>query len=186
MHSIEVSLGDRSYDICIGADQLNSKMWLKYLSQQVLIVTNLTVAPLYGQALLATLKKVDGVQSELMSLPDGEQYKTLETLDLIFSELLSLRFTRKASIVALGGGVVGDISGFAAACYQRGIDFVQIPTTLLAQVDSSVGGKTAVNHPAGKNMIGAFYQPKHVLIDIDVLNTLPQRELIAGVAEIIK
>lgn len=151
--------------------------------RQVLIVSNTTVAPLYMARLRALLG--EHVVGECV-LPDGEQFKDLHHLDTIFTELLKLRFNRDCSLIALGGGVVGDMTGFAAAAYQRGVDFVQVPTTLLAQVDSSVGGKTGVNHPLGKNMIGAFKQPNAVIIDTDVLVTLPERELKAGVAEIIK
>src|SRR5690606_6634170 len=146
---------------------------------RVAIVTNDTVGPLYLGGLRAALEQA-GVSVSVVSLPDGEAYKTWETLNRIFDMLLTERCERSTTLVALGGGVVGDMGGFAAACYQRGMPFIQIPTTLLAQVDSSVGGKTAINHPLGKNMIGAFYQPKLVLADIDTLATLPYRELAAG------
>ncbi|HNW77723.1 MAG TPA: 3-dehydroquinate synthase, partial [Candidatus Competibacteraceae bacterium] len=139
--------------------------------------------PLYLERTCAALQ---GLRYEAVILPDGERYKTLETLDAVFTALLEKRFDRHCTILALGGGVIGDLAGFAAACYQRGVDFIQVPTTLLAQVDSSVGGKTAVNHPLGKNMIGAFYQPRCVLADTETLNTLPDRELSAGLAEVIK
>ncbi|OGT89343.1 MAG: 3-dehydroquinate synthase, partial [Gammaproteobacteria bacterium RIFOXYA12_FULL_61_12] len=151
--------------------------------RQVLIVSNKTVAPLYLDRVKACL---EGLQVEECILPDGEQYKTLEVLNRIFDRLLGRRFDRGCCLIALGGGVIGDMTGFAAACYQRGVPFIQVPTTLLSQVDSSVGGKTGVNHPLGKNMIGAFYQPRCVLIDTDSLNTLDDRQLSAGLAEVIK
>lgn len=151
----------------------------------VALITNPTVFELYGDRVLAALQTT-GKKVVQVSIPDGEAYKTLATLEQIFDALLQNRLDRKAIIVALGGGVVGDISGFAAACFMRGIRFVQVPTTLLSQVDSSVGGKTAINHPLGKNMVGAFYQPIAVEIDIHVLKTLPQREIAAGLAEVIK
>ncbi|MGE5319443.1 MAG: 3-dehydroquinate synthase, partial [Hyphomicrobiaceae bacterium] len=153
--------------------------------KRVMVVTNTTVAPLYLARLTATLE-VCGVTVASVVLPDGEVYKTWETLNLIFDALLSDRAERKTTLIALGGGVIGDMAGFAAASYQRGVPFIQIPTTLLSQVDSSVGGKTGINHPLGKNMIGAFYQPKVVLADTDTLKTLPARELSAGLAEVIK
>lgn len=184
-----VDLGDRSYPIFIGAGLLAEPgCFAPYLaSKQVCIVTNETVAPLYLARLTQSLESaLPGLQVAVVTLPDGETYKNLDTLSLIFDGLLAARHNRKTTIVALGGGVVGDMAGFAAASYQRGVPFVQVPTTLLSQVDSSVGGKTGVNHPLGKNMIGAFYQPQTVLIDIDVLNTLPDRELSAGLAEVIK
>jgi 3-dehydroquinate synthase len=185
MLTVDVNLGDRSYPIHIGSALLEQGGLLQggIPSKQVLVVTNSTVAPLYLDKLLGALKNYQCAQ---VILPDGEQYKTLETLNQIFDLLLKNRFGRGATLIALGGGVVGDMGGFAAACYQRGIAFVQVPTTLLAQVDSSVGGKTGVNHPLGKNMIGAFYQPKAVLADTSVLNTLPDRQLAAGLAEVIK
>lgn len=148
-----------------------------------MVVSNTTVAPLYLDRLLASL---DGLKTATVILPDGEQYKTLDTLNKIFTALLEQRFNRGCTLVALGGGVVGDITGFAAASYQRGVAFLQVPTTLLAQVDSSVGGKTGVNHPLGKNMIGAFHQPGCVVIDTDTLDTLDDRQLAAGFAEVIK
>lgn len=185
MHTLEVSLDQRSYPIHIGAGLLSRPELLvaSLRSRQVLIVSNETVAPLY----LATLKKLlgDRVVAECI-LPDGEQYKDLAHLDAIFTALLQNRFNRDCTLIALGGGVVGDMTGFAAASYQRGVDFIQVPTTLLSQVDSSVGGKTGVNHALGKNMIGAFKQPQAVIIDTDVLKTLPERELKAGLAEVIK
>ncbi|CCK77810.1 3-dehydroquinate synthase [Oleispira antarctica RB-8] len=149
----------------------------------MMIVSNTTVAPLYLERVKSALTQFE---VDEVILPDGEEYKNLETLNLIFDALLSKRHNRTTTLIALGGGVVGDMTGFAASCYQRGVDFIQVPTTLLSQVDSSVGGKTAVNHPMGKNMIGAFYQPKAVIADITVLNTLPQRELSAGIAEVVK
>lgn len=185
MHTVEVSLGKRSYPIHIGAGLLSRpELLLAALkTRQVLIVSNVTVAPLYLQAIRRLLG--ERVLAECI-LPDGEQYKDLLHLDVIFTALLEQRFNRDCTLIALGGGVVGDMTGFAAACYQRGVDFIQVPTTLLSQVDSSVGGKTGVNHPLGKNMIGAFKQPNAVVIDTDVLKTLPERELKAGLAEVIK
>ncbi|WGL15100.1 3-dehydroquinate synthase [Microbulbifer bruguierae] len=186
MHSLNVDLGERSYPILIGSGLLKQSMYFAehIRGRQVLVVTNETIAPLFLETLLSSLSSFDKVDS--VQLPDGEAFKTLDTLNRIFDALLEKRHDRSTTIVALGGGVVGDMSGFAAACYQRGVDFVQVPTTLLSQVDSSVGGKTGVNHPLGKNMIGAFYQPQLVLIDIDTLATLPDRELSAGIAEVIK
>lgn len=185
MHTLEVSLGKRSYPIHIGSGLLGRVDLLSSAirGRQVLIVSNQTVAPLYLECVRQALS---GRLVGECILPDGEQFKDMAHLDAVFSELLRLRFNRDCTLLALGGGVVGDMTGFAAACYQRGVDFVQVPTTLLAQVDSSVGGKTGVNHPLGKNMIGAFKQPTAVLIDTDVLGTLPDRELSAGLAEIIK
>ena len=183
--SLDVDLGERSYPIYIGQDLLrDADMFRRHIaSGQVLVVSNETVAPLYMQTLLGTLQ---GLQVEQVVLPDGEKYKTLDILNRIFDRLLEKRFDRGCTLIALGGGVIGDMTGFAAACYQRGVNFIQVPTTLLSQVDSSVGGKTGVNHPLGKNMIGAFYQPQAVVIDISTLNTLPARELSAGLAEVIK
>jgi len=184
MHTLNVALAERSYPIYIGKGLLDQDLLRPHVrARQVLVVSNETVAPLYLQRVLAAL---DGFQVDTVLLPDGEQYKTLSVLEKIFDQLLEKRHARSSTLVALGGGVVGDMVGFAAACYQRGIDFIQVPTTLLAQVDSSVGGKTAVNHPRGKNMIGAFHQPKAVIIDTDVLATLPAREFAAGLAEVIK
>jgi len=185
MIEVKVDLGERSYPILIGHGLLSDPTLLgsHLAARQILIVTNETVAPLFAAELIATLP---GRTINTVALPDGEAYKTLASLEAIMTALLELRYERGCLIVALGGGVVGDLAGFAAACYQRGVDFVQIPTTLLAQVDSSVGGKTAVNHPLGKNMIGAFHQPRAVLADLDTLRTLPDRELRAGVAEVIK
>ncbi|MFZ3174521.1 MAG: 3-dehydroquinate synthase [Thiobacillus sp.] len=187
MQTLTVDLGDRSYPIHIGAGLLNrAELILPHLVQKrVMVVTNTTVAPLYLAQLTATLES-GGVNVAQVVLPDGEAYKNWETLNLIFDALLTDRAERKTTLIALGGGVIGDMTGFAAASYQRGVPFIQIPTTLLSQVDSSVGGKTGINHPLGKNMIGAFYQPKLVLADSDTLKTLPARELSAGLAEVIK
>lgn len=185
MKTLNVDLADRSYPIFIGQQLLtNAELFTPYISgKQVMIVTNTTVAPLYLEKVKQALV---GYQVDEVILPDGEEYKTLETLNLIFDALLTKRHNRTTTLIALGGGVIGDMTGFAAASYQRGVNFIQVPTTLLSQVDSSVGGKTAVNHALGKNMIGAFYQPKAVIADIDSLNTLPARELAAGAAEVIK
>lgn len=183
--TLTLDLGERSYPIYIGPGLLGrAELLFRHIpSRQVLIVTSDTVAPLYLNKLKAGL---EGFQVEECILPDGEQYKTLEILNRIFDRLLERRFDRGCCLIALGGGVIGDMTGFAAACYQRGVPFIQVPTTLLSQVDSSVGGKTGVNHPLGKNMIGAFYQPRCVLIDTDSLNTLDDRQLSAGLAEVIK
>ena len=184
---VHINLGERGYPILIGADLLaNPATWADLPAAScALVVSNSTVAPLYGEVLLSSLKsRFDRVIQ--IELPDGEAFKTWQTLNLIFDELLSQACDRKTILFALGGGVVGDMTGFAAACYMRGVPFVQVPTTLLAQVDSSVGGKTAVNHPLGKNMIGAFYQPIKVVCDLNTLATLPERELSAGLAEVIK
>ena len=187
MQTLTVDLGDRSYPIHIGSGLLDQAgLIVPHLAQKrVVVVTNTTVAPLYLERLTATLAAA-GVAAMPVVLPDGEAYKNWETLNLIFDALLTQRAERKTTLIALGGGVIGDMTGFAAACYQRGMPFIQIPTTLLSQVDSSVGGKTGINHPLGKNMIGAFYQPKLVLADTDTLKTLPPRELSAGLAEVIK
>jgi len=185
MNTLTVELGERSYPIFIGQGLLDKPELLTQHVQgrQVMVVSNDTIAPLY-------LDRVREIFSDFelatVILPDGEQYKNLDTLNLIFTALLENKFNRGCTLVALGGGVVGDITGFAAASYQRGVAFLQIPTTLLAQVDSSVGGKTGVNHPQGKNMIGAFHQPACVLIDTDTLDTLDDRQLAAGLAEVIK
>ncbi|KXJ55436.1 3-dehydroquinate synthase [Neptuniibacter pectenicola] len=185
MQTLKVDLGERSYPIFIGQGLLDRGLMTPYISgKQVLIVTNDTIAPLYLERLKATLDKK--FQVDEVILPDGEQYKNLEQINTIFNALLDKRHNRTTTLIALGGGVIGDMTGFAAACYQRGVDFIQVPTTLLSQVDSSVGGKTGVNHPKGKNMIGAFHQPQCVVIDTDVLNTLPEPELSAGMAEVIK
>ncbi|MFZ5483944.1 MAG: 3-dehydroquinate synthase [Pseudomonadota bacterium] len=187
MQTLTVDLGERSYPIHIGAGLLDrAELLLPHLAQKrVAIVTNTTVGPLYLDRLTATLTGA-GVEVLPIVLPDGEAYKNWETLNRIFDALLGARAERKTTLVALGGGVIGDLTGFAAASYQRGVPFIQVPTTLLAQVDSSVGGKTGINHPLGKNMIGAFYQPQVVLADTDTLKTLPDRELSAGLAEVIK
>ena len=183
--TITVELGERSYPIVIGSGLLGGDFDLgEYLAGgDCLIVSNETVAPLYLDALQANLF---GKSIETMELPDGEAFKTLETMSGVLDKLVSSGANRDTTLIALGGGVVGDITGFAAACYMRGVAFVQVPTTLLAQVDSSVGGKTGVNHALGKNLIGAFHQPRVVLIDTATLDTLPDRELSAGIAEIVK
>ena len=185
MERLNVELADRSYPISIGSGLLAQRdLFTQAIrGRRVMIVTNETVAPLYLQRLQQTL---DGYQLDACVLPDGEAYKTLDSFGQIMTALHEGGHGRDTTIVALGGGVIGDLAGFAAASYQRGVAFIQIPTTLLSQVDSSVGGKTGVNHPLGKNMIGAFYQPKAVIIDTDCLATLPRRELSAGLAEVIK
>jgi len=185
LESLTVELGVRSYPIHIGAGLLaRGELLQPHLrGSQVCIVTNETVAPLY---LARVESMLGGRRVSTVILPDGEQHKTLDTVTIIYDRLLELGFSRSATLIALGGGVIGDMTGFAAATYQRGINFIQIPTTLLSQVDSSVGGKTGVNRPLGKNMVGAFYQPQCVLIDTATLNTLPERELKAGLAEVIK
>ena len=187
MQTLEVSLGDRSYPIHIGQHLISqADLILPHLKRkQVAIVSNTTVAPLYLEQLAAPLRAA-GVNVISIVLPDGEAYKNSETLNLIYDALLKNRCERSTTLIALGGGVIGDMTGYAAATYLRGVPFIQIPTTLLSQVDSSVGGKTGINHPLGKNMIGAFYQPQLVLADIETLKTLPVRELSAGVAEVIK
>ena len=185
MQTLKVDLGERSYPIYIGEGLLDQPELLAphIAGRQVAIVSNETVAPLYLQRLTHSL----GAYSVLpVVLPDGEAFKNWETLQLIFDALLTARHDRRTTVIALGGGVIGDMAGFAAACYQRGVDFIQVPTTLLSQVDSSVGGKTGINHPLGKNMVGAFYQPNAVLIDTASLKSLPPRELSAGLAEVIK
>lgn len=185
MDKLIVELGDRSYPISIGEDLLEcSDLFASAIAGKgVMIVTNDLIAPLYLQRCRETLK---AFQVSEVILPDGEKHKTLTTFEIILRELLENKHARDTTIIALGGGVIGDMAGFAAACYQRGVAFIQIPTTVLSQVDSSVGGKTAVNHPLGKNMIGAFYQPQAVIIDINCLKTLPSREFAAGMAEVIK
>jgi 3-dehydroquinate synthase len=187
VQTLGVELGERSYPIHIGAGVLQrGDLLLPHIRQKkVVIVSNTTVAPLYLDMLRSTLES-GGITCLPVILPDGERFKTWETLNLIFDALLEARCERSTTLVALGGGVIGDMGGFAAACYQRGMPFIQVPTTLLSLVDSSVGGKTAINHPQGKNMIGAFYQPQLVLADIATLDTLPDRELKAGLAEVIK
>ncbi|MGZ5049612.1 MAG: 3-dehydroquinate synthase [Methylobacter sp.] len=185
MKKLLVELGKRSYPIYIGSGLLGqSELLVNHIkSKQVVVVTNETIAPLY---LDKVVKNLSGYVVETVILPDGEQFKSLDFVTRIFDKLLANKFSRNATLIALGGGVIGDMGGFAAACYLRGIPFLQIPTTLLAQVDSSVGGKTGVNHPLGKNMIGAFYQPQCVIADADVLDTLDDRQLAAGLAEVIK
>ncbi|QCU91017.1 3-dehydroquinate synthase [Thiomicrorhabdus sediminis] len=185
MKTLHVDLDERSYPIFIGQGLMGQAELVKpYVKgKQVLIVTNTTVAPLYLESCEKAFAEFD-VHSVV--LPDGEQYKNLQTLNLVFDELIGKRFDRSCTLVALGGGVIGDMTGFAAAAFQRGVNFIQMPTTLLSQVDSSVGGKTGVNHPMGKNMIGAFHQPQCVVIDTDTLNTLEDRQLSAGLAEVIK
>jgi len=187
IETLLVALGERSYPIHIGSGLLaRPELILPHIKQKkAVVVTNETVAPLYLERLSSTLASGE-IEVLPVVLPDGEQFKTWETLNQIFDALLGARCERSTTLIALGGGVIGDMGGFAAACYQRGMPFIQVPTTLLSQVDSSVGGKTAINHPLGKNMIGAFYQPKLVLADIATLDTLPDRELKAGLAEVIK
>jgi 3-dehydroquinate synthase len=185
METLHVELGDRSYPIYIGSGLLQQpELLTRHIGgQSAALVSNVTVGPLYADTVAQALNALKTTQ---ILLPDGEQYKTLTVLQDIFTGLLESRMDRTTTLIALGGGVVGDMTGFAAACYQRGVDFIQIPTTLLAMVDSSVGGKTGVNHPLGKNMIGAFYQPQCVIIDTNTLDTLDDKQLSAGIAEIIK
>ena len=183
MDTIVVALGERSYPIHVGPGLLDQPDLYGLTAKQILVVTNEVVAPLYLQRVQAALR---GRELDTLVLPDGERYKTLATFTTVIDRLIDGRFHRDCCLVALGGGVVGDLTGYVAASYQRGVDFVQIPTTLLAQVDSSVGGKTAVNHPRAKNMIGAFHQPIAVLADTGTLASLPPRELAAGLAEVIK
>jgi 3-dehydroquinate synthase len=185
--SVRIDLADRSYDILIGSGLLASpEAWAQLpRAECALIVSNVTVAPLYLASLQTALAS-HYRRIEVLSLPDGEAHKDWASLNLIIDALLGRQCDRKTVVFALGGGVVGDMAGFAAAVYMRGVPFVQVPTTLLAQVDSSVGGKTAINHPLGKNMVGAFYQPARVIADLDTLDTLPARELSAGLAEVIK
>ncbi len=186
--TLTVALDERSYPIHIGCGLLGrAELWRPHLNPKMgaVVITNTTVAPLYLDKVLATLAEL-GCPAFSVVLPDGEEYKSWETLNTVFDALLENRCERGTTLIALGGGVIGDLVGFAAACYQRGAPFIQVPTTLLSQVDSSVGGKTAINHPLGKNMIGAFYQPKLVLADLDTLDTLPPREMAAGMSEVIK
>ncbi|HUQ09444.1 MAG TPA: 3-dehydroquinate synthase [Steroidobacteraceae bacterium] len=185
MQRIDVNLGSRSYPIFIGAGAMRLKEAIDQVipARDVLVITNTTVGPLYSAALTQALAPRRCLE---VSVPDGEMHKTLANVSRMLDVLIANRFARDSCVVALGGGVVGDMAGFAAACYQRGIPFVQVPTTLLAQVDSSVGGKTGVNHPGGKNLIGAFHQPSAVFADTETLGTLPDRELRAGLAEVIK
>ena len=186
MLTVNVELKERSYPIYIGKNLLSdTQVYPLKAGEKVMIVSNTTIAPLYLSQITETLKKI-GCQVSSVLLPDGEKYKNLDSLNLIFTAFLKENHGRDTTLIALGGGVIGDIAGYAAASYQRGIKFIQIPTTLLAQVDSSVGGKTGVNHELGKNMIGAFYQPRAVIIDTNTLNTLPKREVNAGLAEVIK
>ena len=186
-HTLNVDLDERSYPIYIGSGLLSEAELLTrhILGQTALIVSNNTVAPLYLASIQRSLD-AGGIRYDSIILDDGEQFKTLDAVVSIIDILLEKRHDRLTTVIALGGGVVGDIGGFAASIYQRGVNFIQIPTTLLSQVDSSVGGKTGVNHPLGKNMIGAFYQPRCVIADIDTFKTLPARELAAGLAEVIK
>lgn len=185
MKTLRVELAERSYPIYIGAGLLSSAELVRpfVAGTQVMLVSNETVAPLYMEP---ARRAFEGFQVDAVVLPDGEEYKSLQVLSSVFDRLLERRHDRQTTLVALGGGVVGDIAGFAAACYQRGVAFIQLPTTLLAQVDSSVGGKTGVNHPLGKNMIGAFHQPRCVIADTQTLDTLDDRQLRAGIAEVIK
>ncbi|MEH6445710.1 MAG: 3-dehydroquinate synthase [Oceanospirillaceae bacterium] len=184
MNALRVELGERSYPIFIGSNILQNCELTSYIKgRQVMVVSNETIAPLYLENLLSCLATFE---VDHIVLKDGEQHKNLATVNLIFDQLLKSKHNRTTTLIALGGGVVGDMTGFAAACYQRGVNFIQIPTTLLAQVDSSVGGKTGVNHPLGKNMIGAFYQPQLVIADIAYFKTLAAREIAAGLAEVIK
>lgn len=184
MEELRVDLGDRSYPILIGSNILQAFDVRQYIpGSQALVVSNETVAPIYLDMVVEGLQ---GKDVQTLILPDGEKYKSLEYLSNIFDALIEHKHNRTTTLIALGGGVIGDMTGFAAACYQRGVNFIQVPTTLLAQVDSSVGGKTAVNHPRGKNMLGAFYQPRAVVIDTQTLSTLPDREYSAGMAEVIK
>lgn len=187
MTTLTVELGERAYPIIIAPNALHNATALNHAiaGDTVVIVSNTTVAPLYADAVAQTVRDL-GKTVHIHILPDGEQYKDLANWQSIFDTLLSKQCDRKTTLIALGGGVIGDMTGFAAAAYMRGVPFIQCPTTLLSQVDSSVGGKTGINHPLGKNMIGAFYQPQLVLADINTLNTLPDRELSAGLAEIIK
>ncbi len=187
MNTLQLNLGERSYPIHIGSNLIGqADLYKNHIKGKLTaVVTNETVAPLYAQQVVQALESL-GQKVKLIVLPDGEKYKTWEVLQTIFDGLLESSADRKATLVALGGGVIGDMTGFAAACYMRGIRFIQVPTTLLSQVDSSVGGKTGINHPLGKNMIGAFYQPQAVIADLNTLKTLPSEELAAGLAEVIK
>jgi 3-dehydroquinate synthase len=182
MQKIRLDLGERSYNIAIDSAQLKDigKTLERFeFSKRLALVSNPTVFDLYGEIVSRSVRDEGFVLSEVI-IPDGEEYKTLQWTEHIYSELLKARLDRKSAVIALGGGVIGDIAGFAASTYMRGIDFIQVPTTLLAQVDSSVGGKTGVNHPLGKNMIGTFWQPRLVWIDLDTLETLPEREFFCG------
>ncbi|XP_010260479.1 PREDICTED: 3-dehydroquinate synthase, chloroplastic-like isoform X1 [Nelumbo nucifera] len=186
---VDVDLGDRSYPIYIGSGLLEEPDLLQrhVHGKRVLVVTNTTIAPLYLDKVINALTCGNSnISVESVILPDGEKYKNMDTLMKVFDKAIESRFDRRSTFVALGGGVIGDMCGFAAAAFLRGVNFIQIPTTVMAQVDSSVGGKTGINHPLGKNLIGAFYQPQCVLIDTDTLNTLPDRELASGFAEVVK
>jgi len=184
--SIRVELGDRAYPIHVGTGLIDDPdMYKAHVRGRVAVVTDTTVAPFYLKRVRAALRAAGAETLEIV-LPDGEQYKTWDSLNRIFDALLEAHCDRDTTLLALGGGVVGDVAGFAAAVYQRGVEFIQVPTTLLSQVDSSVGGKTAINHPLGKNMIGAFHQPQVVISDVGTLSTLPDRELCAGLAEVVK
>ncbi|NMT49803.1 3-dehydroquinate synthase [Providencia stuartii] len=187
MEKVTVTLDERSYPITIAPGLYNQPdaFWPLKAGQRAMLVTNETLAPIYLEKVTRALEAA-GVTVDSIILPDGEQYKSLFIMNDVFTALLEKRHNRDTTLIALGGGVIGDLTGFAAASYQRGVRFIQVPTTLLSQVDSSVGGKTAVNHPLGKNMIGAFYQPASVIIDLDCLKTLPKRELSSGLAEVIK
>jgi len=187
MHTVSVHLGERSYDIEIGTpiDRAGESLKALGIGQKIALIINPTVKKLYGKRVLDSLKAAGFIAMPII-IPDGEQHKNLDWANAIYTALLTNGFDRKSAIVAVGGGVIGDLTGFAAATYMRGVPFVQMPTTLLAMVDSSVGGKTGVNHPMGKNMIGAFYQPRKVLMDLEVLKTLPKEEFLSGMAEVIK
>jgi len=188
MEKMKISLGENSYYIHLGAGilpKLGETLATHPVNKQVLVITNPTVNKLYGEVVAESLQRA-GFQVRVEEVPDGEAYKSLQTAEQLYQAALQHKINRKSSIVALGGGVIGDLAGFVAATYMRGVNFIQVPTTLLAQVDSSVGGKVAVNHPLEKNLIGAFYQPKLVFTDINTLHTLPERELKAGLAEVVK
>jgi 3-dehydroquinate synthase len=187
MHTVKVSLGDRSYDIEIGTglEKTGERLTGLGFGRKIALVTNPTIKKLYGQRVVDSLKAA-GFMVMSIEVPDGEQFKNLDWANAIYTALLTNFFDRTCALVALGGGVIGDLTGFAAATFMRGVPFAQVPTTLLAMVDSSVGGKTGVNHPMGKNMIGAFHQPKKVLMDLGVLASLPKEELLSGIAEVIK
>jgi len=188
METVTVELGERSYPIMIGAgilDQLGAQLAAHVSARRAAVITNPVVGKLYARGVLDSLSAA-GFQTVTVEIPDGEEHKNLAWLTFIYDRLVGAQMDRGCPVIALGGGVVGDLAGFAAATFLRGVPFVQVPTTLLAHVDSSVGGKTGINHPAGKNLIGAFYQPRLVLIDVDTLKTLPRRELVAGLVEVIK
>jgi len=188
MEKINVNLGARSYDIWIGSgllDRVGSRLQELSLGSRIAVITNSVVRPLYGKRIQENLEAC-GFQVRFVEIEDGEIHKTLATAQRLYDELIDFRLDRTSTIVALGGGVIGDLAGFVAATYMRGIHFVNVPTTLLAHVDSAIGGKTGVDHPRGKNLIGAFYQPKAVFCDLEVLKTLPEKELVAGMAEVVK